>query len=295
MSRPPQAPAGPEAGVAEPRAPRPNLTELLTLNLRATWGRAYVRVVGASRELSWLIFEVTLPVLGAAAYVYIYRGLNAPPQFVGFVLVGGAMTAFWMNVLWSMASQLFWEKESSNLEAFFLAPCSRISILVGMAAGGMYLSLIRAVSILVLGAILFGVRFPGIDWLPLLGTFVLTLLALYGLGMLLASVYLVFGREAWHISNLLQEPIYLLSGFYFPVRALGLWVGLAASLVPLTFGLDAMRQLIWGEAAMGLLPVGTELAVLAVEAVIFLIAAYKALHVMERMAVRDGRLTLKWQ
>ncbi|BAS29290.1 ABC transporter permease [Limnochorda pilosa] len=269
--------------------------ELLTLNLRATWGRAYVRVVGASRELSWLVFEVTLPVLGTAAYVYVYRGLNAPPEFVGFVLLGGAMTAFWMNVLWSMASQLFWEKESSNLEAFFLAPCSRMAILVGMAAGGMYLSLVRAVSILVLGSLLFGVRFPRVEWVPVVGAFVLALLALYGLGMLLASLYLVFGREAWHVSNLLQEPIYLLSGFYFPVRALGPWVGLAASLIPLTFGLDAMRQLIWAEGAMGLLPVGTELAVLGAEAVVFLLAAYKALHVMERMAVREGRLTLKWQ
>jgi len=31
------------------------------------------------------------------------------------VVIGGAMTAFWMNVLWSMSTQLYWEKEQGNL------------------------------------------------------------------------------------------------------------------------------------------------------------------------------------
>src|SRR5207244_6527320 len=45
----------------------------LGLNLRSVVGRAYPRVIGANREPSWLIFEVFLPLLGIAAYVFIYQ------------------------------------------------------------------------------------------------------------------------------------------------------------------------------------------------------------------------------
>jgi ABC-2 type transport system permease protein len=110
--------------------------------------------------------------------------------------------------------------------------------------------------------------------------------------MMSASLFLLLSREAWHISNLAQEPIYLLSGFYFPVKNLGFWVAAGASVIPLTLGLDAMRQLVFpGGLALGFLSVSTELVVLAVLSGLFLIGAYYLLRYMERLAIREGRLT----
>ena len=54
------------------------------------------------------------------------------------MLLGGAMTAFWINVLWTMANQLFWEKETGNLALYIMAPNSLMAILLGMAIGGMF-------------------------------------------------------------------------------------------------------------------------------------------------------------
>ena len=34
--------------------------------------------------------------------------------------------------------------------------------------------------------------------------------ALYALGMTMASLFLLYGREAWHLNNALQEPMYFL-------------------------------------------------------------------------------------
>jgi len=39
------------------------------------------------------------------------------------------------------------------------------------------------------------------------------------MGMMFASLFMLYGRDAWNISNLLQEPIYLVSGFYFPPKS----------------------------------------------------------------------------
>jgi ABC-2 type transport system permease protein len=265
------------------------------LNVRAALGRAYPRAVGSLREPSWILFDIFLPLMGIAAYIFYYRSLGADPSFEGFVVLGGAMTAFWLNVLWGMASQFYWEKEVGNLQLFLVTPMSRMALLAGMALGGMFISGIRAVSTLLLGIVIFNVHMMVVDPVLLALVFVVTMIAIYGMGMLFASLFMLYGRDAWNLSNLMQEPIYLVSGFYFPVKSLGFWVSAAASFIPITLGLDAMRQELFGPISNGFLPVTTELAILSVLAVIFLVLARYALHTMEELGRREGRLTLRWQ
>jgi len=269
----------------------------LLRNLRAVRGRAYPRIVGANREPSWVFFDVVLPLLTVAAYAYIYKFMNAPKEFVGFVILGGAMTAFWLNILWSMASQLYWEKETGNLSLFLLAPISRMSILAGMAVGGLFFTTLRAASTMIIGIVAFGIALNLSEPLMLILVFVVTMIALYGMGMMFASLYLMFGREAYHVSNLMTEPIYLASGFYFPVKALGFWAAAGASVIPITLGLDALRQLFYpstGELYQ-FLPVTVELAILSVLCIVFIVLSKLSLDYMEKLGKSTGRLTLRWQ
>jgi ABC-2 type transport system permease protein len=264
-------------------------------NLQAVVGRAYPRVIGSNREPSWLFYDIALPLLSVCAFVFVYRALNAPPEFTGFVILGGVMLAFWANVLWSMGAQLFWEKMDGNLELYMMAPCSRMAILLGMAVGGLFATTIRALVTTVAGVLFFRVRFDLSQWPSILLVFALTMVALYGLGMLFASLFLLWGREAWHINNLLMEPVNLASGMYFPVRAFGQIAGFIFSLIPLTPGLDAMRQMLFPGQKIGLVPVEYEIAILAVLAIVFPLAAVRAMRYMEGLAKTEGRLTLRWQ
>jgi ABC-2 type transport system permease protein len=262
------------------------------LFLRTIVARAYPRVIGANREKSWLFFETFLPLLATSAYVFFYRAIRAPEEYIGLVVVGGAMTAYWLNVLWSMSAQLYWDKDAGNLALYIVAPGSMMAILLGMAVGGLLMTTTRATAIILAGWFLFGVHFSLDYWALLMAAFFITMAALYGLGMLFASVYLLWGREAWHISNLLTEPIYLASGFYFPVKALGFWVATAASFIPLTLGLDAMRQLLFpSNPTFGFLRVDHEIWILVGLAVVFIGSSKFALDYMERLAKREGRLT----
>lgn len=267
----------------------------LETNFRAALARAYVRVVGANRELSWILFDIFLPIISVAAYVYIYRSLNARQELIGYVILGGAMVAFWYNVLWSMASQFYWEKETGNLELFLVAPISRMSILAGMAIGGIYTTMIRAGAAFIVGSWIFAVPFHVSSWWLLILIFILTMTSLYGLGMMGSSLYFLYGREAWHTSSLFQEPVTLLSGFYFPVKSLGFYVSAFASLIPITLGLDGMRQIMYGTSFFSFLPLSAEMIILAVLSVFFIMLARRALNVMERLGRREGRLTLRWQ
>ncbi len=262
------------------------------LFIKTILARSYPRIIGQQREKSWIFFEIFMPMLAVSAYVFVYRAIGAPEEYVGFVVVGGAMTAFWMNVLWSMSSQLYWEKEQGNLALYIMAPNSLMAVLLGMAVGGLVATTIRAVAIIVLGTLMFNVQFTVMSFSQLFAVFFLAMTALYGMGMMSASLFLLLSREAWHISNLAQEPIYLASGFYFPIKSFNFWIAAAASFIPLTLGLDAMRQLIFPSgASLGFLNVATEITVLVVLCIVFITGAKFLLDYMERLAIREGRIT----
>ncbi len=272
---------------------RQDFGERVRMNLGAVTARASVRIVAAFRERSWLLGETLFPILSMATFVLVYRGLGAPRAFESFAVLGGAMIAYWNNVLWSMASQFFWEKEQGQLQLYLITPVSRMSILLGMALGGMLATTTRAIVILLAGIFLFHVPFPWERAPGALGLFLLTLGALYGLGMILSSVFFLWGREAWNTVTLFQEPVYLLSGFYFPVSALGTVAASVAGFIPITLGLDGIRQILFGEAAKGFIPVVWIVPIQAALLILYLLLAHRALLVMENLGKREGRLTIR--
>jgi ABC-2 type transport system permease protein len=112
--------------------------------------------------------------------------------------------------------------------------------------------------------------------------------------MVFASVFLRWGRQALHVVSLLQEPVYLLSGLNFPVRTLGAGVATVAAALPLTAGIDALRQVLFPGAAEGLMPLWAEVVLLAGMAAAFLALARWSLARLARRAREEGRLTVRW-
>ena len=276
----------------------PNITvrEDIVNNLRAAYARMWVRLRGSNRDPTALAAEIGLPILTIGAYVILYHAIGLPATAGAAVIVGGAMIAFWTNVLWNMSSQWFWEREQGNLEMYMVAPVSRMAILLGMALGGSLNTAIRAFGIVLLGVFVFQVPFVVVDPFSVALVFVLTLAALYTLGMLFASLFMLYGREAWNTANLLQEPVYFLSGAYFPaiyapIVPFGLQV--AGSLIPMTIGLDAIRRLVInGASIFAIWP--HILALIACILILFPLAR-RTLNYMESLGKKEGRLTLRWQ
>jgi ABC-2 type transport system permease protein len=158
------------------------------------------------------------------------------------------------------------------------------------------MSATRAVVVLVVASVVYQVRFTVEQWGLLLAVFFLTLAALYGLGMVLASLFLMWGREAWHLTQLLAEPVYFVSGLNFPVAALGRIGALALATIPLATGLDAMRQLAFaGSRGPVFLPPEAEAAILVAMTVFFVVLARFMLRALEERARREGRLTVRWR
>ncbi|UCG37520.1 MAG: ABC transporter permease [Candidatus Bathyarchaeota archaeon] len=269
--------------------------ESLLHNLRAVYARLWVRIKGGNREPEWLIAEMVIPVITLSAYVYLYKMVDAPPEYASFVIIGGTMMAFWANVLWNMSAQFYWEKEVGNLEVYLVAPISRMAILMGMAIGGFVNTALRAIAIFISGILIFQVPVVIHEPYTAFLLFFLTIGSLYALGMMFASLFMLYGREAWHTANLLQEPIQFLSGTYFPTtsQVVPHMVQLLSSLIPLTFGLDGIRRVaILGE---GFSDVWINVLALVIFIAVLFPLARLALRYMENLGKREGRLTLRWQ
>jgi ABC-2 type transport system permease protein len=158
--------------------------------------------------------------------------------------------------------------------------------------GGLLSTLIRATGVILIGSLLFNVTYAVQSGFLLFLIFLLSMIALYGMGMMTASIFLLLGREAWHLANLAQEPVFLVSGFFFPLKFMPFWVSAAASIIPLTLGLDAMRQLVFASGpTLGFLDTRTEALILAGLGIVFIIGAKFLLDHMERLAIREGRIT----
>jgi ABC-2 type transport system permease protein len=264
----------------------------------AAWkARTYIRLSG-NKEPSWVFFETFLPMLSVIAYLYIYRYLSAgspnSDRFVSFVVLGGAMVAFWLSMLWGIANHIFWEKQSGNLELYFVSPVSPMAMMLGMATGSLVTTSLRASATIIVGVLVFGATFRAENVPAALLIMIVTLGALYCLGMIFASIFLVYGREGEHLTRSLQEPVFFAAGFYYPVATLPVAVQVVGSIVPLTFGLDAIRQLLIPGAA-GLLPLWIEATAIPLMLVGFAAGAHYSIKHMERKAKREGRLTLRWQ
>jgi len=237
--------------------------------LRPAYARAWVRIRGNMRVKTWLLWEVVLPTIFMASVIYAYHNLNAPRIFIGFVVVGTMMMNFWFNVLWGMGNVLYWEKETGNLEIYLLSDRPIYMLLLGMALGGMLNTGIRSIAILVIGIIVFGAEFNTAGLAPATIVFLLTLAALYSLGLMC-----------------------FLSGQYYPISVFPTILQLAASLLPLTIGLDGVRRaLLMGE---GMESLYLHIIGLGIMTLILLPLGIWILNRMVEKGRRDGRLIMRW-
>jgi ABC-2 type transport system permease protein len=166
-----------------------------------------------------------------------------------------------------------------------------------MAIGGLIMSTTRAAAVLVISAIVFNVQFSVEQWGLVAIVFLLTMTALYGLGMAMASLFLLWGREAFHMTNILIEPVYFVSGLNFPVGKLGALGAVAIATIPFAVGLDAMRQLVFaGQPYItGTPSPEVEALILVAMTVVFTLAARWMIRTIERMARARGSLSIRWQ
>ena len=188
-------------------------------------------------------------------------------------------------MLWGTGYFIENQRGAGTLEVLFLAPTNRVTLLLGVALQDFVFSSIIIGVTVSLCSFAFGLNLNIVDPFGLLLCFILTVLALYAVGIFFASFF-VLTRSANLLANFLQAPIMYFSGMNFPVNAIPKMFFFFSALIPITFGIDAFRKMSLAGASITM--VWHDILALTIHVVIFSVLGVWGLKFAERQALKKG-------
>jgi ABC-2 type transport system permease protein len=152
-----------------------------------------------------------------------------------------------------MGISVIWDREFGFLKEILVAPISRFSVFLGKMLGDSTDAVIQGIIVFALGVLL-GIPLNPLTFLEALPVMILMTFGLVGIGLTVASF--IESLESFGvIQSFINLPLFFLSGALFPIRGdVANWLQIASSFNPLTYGVDALRTIILGNAWQPLHP-----------------------------------------
>ena len=198
------------------------------------------------QPLLWLVifgsglrFSASALALGNLTYQqYIFPGI------IGQTLL---FTSMFMGI------SVIWDREFGFMKEIMVAPISRFSVFLGKMLGDSTDAVIQGMIVFALGVLL-GIRLDLLTFLEALPVMVLITFGLVSIGLTVASF--IDSLESFGvIQSFINLPLFFLSGALFPIRGdVPNWLQIVSSFNPLTYGIDALRTIILGNAWQSLNP-----------------------------------------
>ncbi len=214
---------------------------------RGMWVVAYRELLRFIQERSRLFSSFAMPllflVIFGAGFNRIIGAMTPGVDFIQFMYPGIIAMTVLMNSVMSGLS-VVWDREFGFLKEILVAPLGRSGIVLGKALGSASVSVVQGIIMLVLAPIL-GVSLSPMLVVKLIPALVIISVSLSGLGILVASR--MRSQQGFQIIvQIIIMPLIFLSGVFFPVNNVPTWLEVISKINPLTYGVDAIRQLFLG-------------------------------------------------
>ena len=217
---------------------------------RGTWVVAYrelLRYVNErSRIISSLAFPLAFLVIFGAGFGNVIGQLGPGVDFIQFMYPGIVAMTVLTSSLFAGVS-VVWDREFGFLREILVAPIGRTGIVLGKAIGTTVTCLLQ-VSIMLLLAPILGIALTPQTVLTLVPMVIVLSLGLSGLGILIGT-FLTSQQGFQLFIQLLIFPLIFTAGVFFPVNNVPIWLEVISKVNPLTYGVDAIRQIFLGSTA----------------------------------------------
>ena len=232
----------------------------------------------------FIIVSVISPVIFASIAFLMFRA-GARPGSLLFVALGAGMMGSWSSTLFGAGGAIAWQRWQGTLEYTIAVPPPFIWVVLPLTIATSSVGLYSMTSTLLWGWLFFDMPFeiahPGwfIVALPV------SVLALGLLGLVLAATFVLY-RHANALSNLLEYPIWLVTGLLTGLALLPGWTRPISWVLAPTWGVQGLRQAAaGGDPAFDVL-----MAVLL--GLVYLVIGHFCLQYFERLAREKATLTL---
>ncbi len=217
---------------------------MITETYRGIWVVAFRELLhfvsDRTRIISSLMFPLMFLVVFGAGFSRIVDRLAGGGDFVHFIYPGiVAMTVLTSSLL--AGTSVVVDREHGFLKEVLVAPLTRVGVILGKALGGSLTSLVQGLIMLAIAPII-GLSITPLLVLKLLPTLLILSLALSGLGILMAT-RMQSQQGFQFLMQIIVFPLMFLAGVFFPVDGVPVWLQIVAKVNPLTYGVDAIRQI----------------------------------------------------
>jgi ABC-2 type transport system permease protein len=253
--------------------------------LRLVWAGWAFNLKNLTLSGFFLFTSAIMPVIFATLAFFMWRAGGHGAGLL-YVALGAGLMGIWSTTLFASGGAIQWQRWQGTLELSIAAPPDFVVVLLPMTLANASIGLYSLTATLVWGRVFFGV--PLAIAHPVLFALAIpaTILSLGLLGLVLASTFVLY-RNANAMSNLLEWPVWLVSGLLVQLSLLPGWVQPISWVLAPTWGVKAIRG-----AALGggdpLFAIGMCLALGAV----YLVIGTLCLRNFERLARERATLSL---
>lgn len=188
-------------------------------------------------------------------------------SYFQFMAPGIMAMVVMMALMTGLPHAISYEKDMGTLDGMLVAPINRLSIILGKTLAQTVRGMIQGALLLGLAVLLFGVTIYGSLLLVFLILF-LIVFSFVGLGIMITS-FTNNEQTATMIMMTLMFPMMFFSGVFFPIEQMPEIMQYIAKVLPLTYGTDALRNVIVLGADIP--AIANELLFLVIFGIVFLV------------------------
>jgi len=218
--------------------------------LEAVWALVWRDLKRFGRDRSQVLGSLARPVVWL---LFMGKGMRASVGSVGgldyqhFIFAGSiAMTVLFGGMFQSIT--IIWDREFGFLKEVLVAPVPRWAVAVGKSFGGATVALVQVAILICIGPLV-GISLSVLIVAQMLFLGFLMSVAVTSLGVIVAS-RMTSMASFQMVMNFLVMPLYFLSGAMFPMSSAPAWMKALMSADPLTYGVDAIRNVMFSGTAI---------------------------------------------
>ncbi|MDD4873451.1 MAG: ABC transporter permease [Dehalococcoidales bacterium] len=205
-----------------------------------------------SRLISSFIMPLIFLVIFGAGFGQTIGSLVPGVNYLQFMYPGIIAMTVVMGAIMSGIS-IVWDREFGFLKELLVSPIGRSGILLGKSVGAATTAILQTCIMLILAPIL-GIPLSFILIIELLIAIFIISVSISGLGLLVASR--MKSQQGFQlVTQIIIMPLIFLAGVFFPVNNVPAWMEFISKINPLTYGVDAIRQIFLGSEAASALSV----------------------------------------
>jgi ABC-2 type transport system permease protein len=233
----------------------------------------------------FLLIAVLQPVIFASIAFFMFRSGTREGTLL-YAALGAGLMGIWSSTLFGSGGAIQWQRWQGTLEVLIAAPAPFLLVLVPLTIATASIGLYSICATLLWGRVFFGVPLDFVHPFQLAVALPVTVFSLGLMGLVLASTFVLY-RQATAFSNLLEYPVWLVTGLLVPLSLLPDWARYISWVLAPTWGIRAIRH-----AALGGGTAWPEIAMSAALGACYLALGWLCLRNFERLARERATLSL---